>query len=401
MSRGELAPADDTWDVCLVAGARPNFVKIAPIMRVISAAHTRGGAPTLRPHLVHTGQHYDRRLSQVFFEELRIPPPEVNLEVGSNTHARQTAAVMTAFEDYCNEAAPDAVVVVGDVNSTLACSLVAAKMGIPLAHVEAGLRSFDRSMPEEINRMVTDRLADLLFVSERSGVENLRNEGVEKGEIHFVGNVMIDTLHESLRRLEEQPPSPPPTRPYALMTLHRPSNVDDRETLDRLLDLLCEFAEELPLLFPVHPRTTARLEEFGFRDRLQWRDGVEHLDGTAGLVGMPPIGYLEFLNLMRGATMVLTDSGGIQEETTVLGVPCITLRENTERPVTVTEGTNYLVGTREEDIRAAFREAMGGGKKGARVPDLWDGHAAERIVDVLIEDACRRLSERTAARPRM
>jgi UDP-N-acetylglucosamine 2-epimerase (non-hydrolysing) len=375
-----------------VAGARPNFVKIAPIMRAIDASGVPDRSPALRPHLVHTGQHYDRGLSQVFFDELRIPPPEANLGVGSDTHARQTAAVMTAFEDYCNEAKPDTVVVVGDVNSTLACSLVAAKMGIPLAHVEAGLRSFDRRMPEEINRMVTDRLADLLFVTEPSGVENLRSEGVEEEKIQFVGNVMIDTLHDSLRRLEEQSLPAPPERPYGLMTLHRPSNVDDRETLGRLLDLLCEFSGELPLLFPVHPRTTARLEEFGFRDRLQWREGLQHLDGVCGLIGLPPIGYLEFLNLMRSATLVLTDSGGIQEETTVLGVPCITLRENTERPVTVTEGTNYLVGSRERDIRAAFEEALSGGKSDARVPELWDGKTAERIVEVLTEDAARRLA---------
>jgi UDP-N-acetylglucosamine 2-epimerase (non-hydrolysing) len=373
-------------DLCLVAGARPNFVKIAPLMRAIERANSAGQGP-LRAHLVHTGQHYDRRLSDVFFEDLGIPEPEVNLDVGSASHAHQTGAVMVGFEEYCTEARPDMVVVVGDVNSTLACSIVAAKMGIRLAHVEAGLRSFDRTMPEEINRMVTDRLSDLLFVSEQSGVDNLLSEGVEPSRVHFVGNVMIDTLLDSLAKLDQREMAPAPRAPYGLVTLHRPSNVDDGATLGRLLDLLAELASELPLLFPLHPRTAKQLEEFGLGGRLLWHEGAAGLDAQAGLHAVPPLRYMEFLGLMRHARLVFTDSGGIQEETTALRIPCITLRENTERPVTVSLGTNYLVGTDEGMIRSAFAEALAGGRKGARVPPLWDGRAAERIVKVILDDA--------------
>jgi len=396
---GRGGPAE--WDVCLVGGARPNFVKIAPLLRAIGRAQ-QDGPVRLRPHLVHTGQHYDRGLSEVFFRELDIPEPEVNLGVGSNTQARQTADVMVRFEAYCRERRPDLVVVVGDVNSTVACSLVAAKMGIPLAHVEAGLRSFDRSMPEEINRMVTDRLSDLLFVSEESGVHNLRREGVEEKKIHFVGNVMIDTLLHSLRRLRTQPLVEPGPFAYGLVTLHRPSNVDHRPTLARLLSVLGELSEDLPLLFPTHPRTVARLREFGLEGRLTWHEEMVMPDGTRGLHAVPPLGYLEFLDLMRRAKVVFTDSGGVQEETTALRVPCITLRENTERPVTVTSGTNVLVGTDEAKIVSAFEEALSGSRRG-RMPPLWDGHAAERIVGVILQDARERLglvaSERAESLP--
>jgi UDP-N-acetylglucosamine 2-epimerase (non-hydrolysing) len=378
------------YHVCLVAGARPNFVKIAPIMRALKSVNAGGGV-RLVPHLVHTGQHYDARLSDVFFEDLGIGEPEVNLDVRSGTQAKQTAAVMTAFEDYCMNSRPDMVVVVGDVNSTLACALVAAKMGIPLAHVEAGLRSFDRTMPEEVNRVVTDRLSDLLFVSEESGVQNLRHEGVDEAKIHFVGNVMIDTLLESVKRLDRSPAAAPPSLPYGLLTLHRPSNVDDGPTLSRLLALLRELSSELMLIFPVHPRTAARLSDLGLKGHLQWVESCDALHDADGLIAVPPLGYMEFLDLMRRARVVLTDSGGIQEETTALGIPCITLRDNTERPVTVSLGTNYLVGTDERKIRAAFAEALAGGRAGARVPPLWDGKAAERIVDVILREAAARL----------
>ncbi len=378
------------WHLCLVAGARPNFVKIAPLMRAIGRADASGRV-RLRPHLVHTGQHYHKGLSDVFFQELGIPEPEVNLGVGSNTQAKQTAAVMIRFEEYCKNTRPQMVVVVGDVNSTLACSIVAAKMGIPVAHVEAGLRSFDRSMPEEINRMVTDRLSDLLFVSEESGVRNLRKEGVDEEKIHFVGNVMIDTLLESLQKLKKRPIMETSPFPYGLVTLHRPSNVDTREMLTHVVAILEQLSAELPLLFPVHPRTVARFKEFHLERHLQWHDKMVSLDGSKGLHAVPPLGYMEFLDLMRRAKVVFTDSGGVQEETTVLGIPCITLRENTERPVTITLGTNVLVGTDKEKIVAAFEEALSGGKNG-RVPPLWDGRTAERIVRVILQDAEARMA---------
>lgn len=354
-------------DIVAVVAARPNYMKIAPLMREL------GGRPGVRTFLVNTGQHYDARMSTLFFEELGIPRPDADLEVGSGSHAVQTAEVMRRFEPVVRDRRPDAVLVVGDVNSTLACALTAAKLGVPVAHVEAGLRSFDRAMPEEINRVLTDAISDWLFVSERSGVENLRREGVPDGRVHLVGNVMIDTLLacrdraerstilEDLRLLD---------RGYAVVTLHRPANVDDPATLGRLVGVLGRLAGELPVVFPVHPRTRAAL------------GGV--LQGPAsGIVAIDPLGYLDFLKLTAHARLVLTDSGGIQEETTVLNVPCLTLRENTERPATVDEGTNVLVGMDPTRILAAAWRAIAAPPGPARTPELWDGRAAGRVVDAL------------------
>ncbi len=357
-----------------VVGARPNFVKIAPIM-----AEMRRHA-ALEPLLVHTGQHYDARLSALFFEELGIPEPHFNLGVGSDSHARQTAEVMIGLERLVEEVAPDLVLVVGDVNSTAAAALVAAKARVPLAHVEAGLRSFDRRMPEEVNRVVTDALAEYLFTTEAAGTANLEREGKPPERIHFVGNVMVDTLlrfRARARALGEPERLGLERGAYAVVTLHRPSNVDDGAVLSGILETLIWLQERLPVVFPVHPRTRARLEALG-------------LAGAAGSPALrltEPLGYLEFLGLLDGARLVLTDSGGLQEETTVLGVPCLTLRENTERPVTLELGTNRLVGMDPAAIRVAATQVLeGGGRTDARVPPLWDGHAAERIVDVLLRD---------------
>ena len=353
-----------------VVGARPNFMKIAPVVK----AMCRAGLPQV---LVHTGQHYDERMSHLFFEQLEIPAPDLNLEVGSGSQALQTAEIMRRFEPVAVERRPDLVVVVGDVNSTLACALVAAKLGIAVAHIEAGLRSFDRTMPEEINRVVTDTLSDFLFVSERSGLDNLRREGVADAKVHFVGNVMIDTLlrhrqaaahSDILRRLGMDSGAP-----FALVTLHRPSNVDDPEKLRALLRALGELARDLAVIFPIHPRTHKNALEAGLEPEL------------ARLLITEPLGYLEFLHLMSNAKMVITDSGGIQEETTVLGVPCLTVRENTERPATIECGTNRLVGTDPTAMLAAARQALNGRLPSGRLPELWDGHAAERIVDILAQ----------------
>ncbi|MCB1876791.1 MAG: UDP-N-acetylglucosamine 2-epimerase (non-hydrolyzing) [Chromatiales bacterium] len=363
--------------VCVV-GARPNFMKIAPIMRALVDRRV-----PVRPYLVHTGQHYDEAMKDSFFRELAIPEPDVDLGVGSGSHAVQTAEIMKRFEPVLDEEIPAAVLVVGDVNSTVACALVAVKKGIPVIHVEAGLRSGDRSMPEEINRLVTDRLSDLLFTTERSAEDNLQAEGVAADAIHFVGNVMIDTLFFNL----PQAVSPADTlrkyglaftdedleRGFALLTLHRPSNVDDPQTLRRLLGSVAEVAERVPVLFPVHPRTRKQLERF---DLLSFVAGHR-------IALMPPLAYLELLGLMSRARVVLTDSGGIQEETTALGIPCVTLRENTERPITVSEGTNTVVGSDPDAIRGCVDKVFSGRGKGGRVPELWDGRASERIADVL------------------
>jgi len=346
----------------VVAGARPNFMKIKPVLDALVA----DGA---RPTLVHTGQHYDEAMSGVFLTELGIGRPDHHLSAGSGSHAAQTAAVMTAFEPLLDELAPDVVVVVGDVNSTLACALVAAKAGVPAAHVEAGLRSGDRSMPEEINRIVTDRLCEHLFAPSADAVENLRREGVAPSAVHLVGNVMVDTLLGSLAAARARPTlADLGLRPgdYGLVTLHRPANVDDPVVLDGLLAALGAVARECPLLFPVHPRTAARLGE----------------SLPAGVRPLPPTGYLDFLALQSGARLVLTDSGGVQEETTVLGVPCLTLRDNTERPITVTEGTNRVVGRSPGPIVAAAREVLRDPPPPRR-PALWDGRAGRRIADAL------------------
>ena len=356
-----------------VVGARPNLMKIAPLMDAYRAA------PEIEPLLVHTGQHYDANMSELFFEQLGIPEPDLNLGVGSASHAVQTAEIMRAFEPIVEEHRPDAVLVVGDVNSTIACGLVAVKLGVRLVHVEAGLRSFDREMPEEINRVLTDAISDLLFCTEQSGVDNLRREGIAEAKIHLVGNVMIDTLlrhrqrAEASRVLESFGLAP---GGYAVLTLHRPSNVDDPAALAKLLDVLEVIASEQPLVFPVHPRTRSKLVQFGLASRVTAQPRLRLVD---------PVGYLDFLKLMAHARVVLTDSGGIQEETTILGVPCLTLRANTERPVTVEIGTNRLVGQQPEAILAAYRALMSGHEHGGGTPPLWDGGAAGRIVAVLRE----------------
>ncbi len=359
--------------VLLIAGARPNFMKIAPVHQALAAR------PGIGVSICHTGQHYDEEMSQLFFDQLGIPAPEINLEVGSASHAQQTAEIMRRFEAVVLDQRPDLVVVVGDVNSTAACSLVAKKIpGVGLAHVEAGLRSFDRTMPEEINRLVTDALSDLLFVSEKSGVVNLLRESAPPERVHFVGNVMIDTLlthRERARRTGAIAARGLAAGGYALLTLHRPSNVDDPSRFEPLMDAISALAAELPVVFPVHPRTKGVLDEWAAR-----RGG-----SPAGLLCEPPIGYLEFLNLMTEARLVLTDSGGIQEETTVLGVPCLTLRENTERPVTLEMGTNTLVGQDPRKLLSAAREILAGRAKKGRLPDKWDGRAAERIADIIVE----------------
>ncbi|HEX6938346.1 MAG TPA: UDP-N-acetylglucosamine 2-epimerase (non-hydrolyzing) [Longimicrobiales bacterium] len=354
-----------------IVGARPNLMKIAPLMEAMRRA------PGIDPVLVHTGQHYDERMSDLFFRDLGIPAPDHHLGVGSGTHAQQTAQVMVKLEPLFEALRPDLVLVVGDVNSTLAAALVAAKLGIPIAHVEAGLRSFDRSMPEEVNRVVTDALSDYLFTTERAAGENLRREGIAEEKIFFVGNVMIDTLLRHRARAEALGmPARFGVRPgaYAAVTLHRPSNVDVPEVLAGLVQVIAELQERLPVVFPVHPRTRNRLAEAGLRDRLEALPNVRLTD---------PLGYLEFLGLIADARLVLTDSGGIQEETTILGVPCLTLRENTERPVTITDGTNRLAGTRPDRILALAAEALAAPPPDGRRPELWDGRAAERIVATL------------------
>jgi len=366
--------------ITLVAGARPNFMKVAPIFHALSAiketAHASG--IDLRISVVHTGQHYDESMSDVFFRDLCMPKPDKHLEVGSGSHAEQTAKIMVSFERFLLEDRPDLVVVVGDVNSTLACSLTAKKLGIKVAHVEAGLRSFDMSMPEEINRKLTDAISDLLFVTEDSGVQNLRTEGIPPEKIFLVGNVMIDTLKHNLSIIEGRGFTPSAAvrdfrlngLRYAILTLHRPSNVDFRENLTPIWCAITEVARLIPILFPVHPRTRSKLKEFGLK-----AEGVSIIE---------PIGYLDMLYMIKDATMVLTDSGGLQEETTVLGIPCVTIRENTERPITVELGTNYLVGTSPEAILSAAGEILLGNAKKGTIPPLWDGHAAKRIAEVLL-----------------
>ncbi|MBI5418502.1 MAG: UDP-N-acetylglucosamine 2-epimerase (non-hydrolyzing) [Deltaproteobacteria bacterium] len=366
--------------IAIVAGARPNFMKVAPVVHALHAGReaARSAGIDLRVSIVHTGQHYDENMSDIFFRDLRIPKPDRHLEVGSGSHASQTARIMVAFEEALLADRPDLVVVVGDVNSTIACALTARKLGVKVAHVEAGLRSFDAEMPEEINRKLTDAISDLLFVTEESGIRNLRAEGVPAERIFLVGNVMIDTLKRNLSRVESGEFSPSPAvgefcrgaRRYAALTLHRPSNVDSPDTLLPLWGAISEIARRIPVLFPVHPRTRAKLQAFG-------------IDGT-GVTMIDPVGYLDMLYAVRGAAVVLTDSGGLQEETTALGVPCITIRENTERPVTVELGTNYLAGTKPEAILSAAREILSGKAKRGAVPPLWDGEAAGRIAAILL-----------------
>lgn len=360
--------------ICVV-GARPNFMKMAPILEAMAARPEE-----FAPLLVHTGQHYDERMSKTFFEELGLPRPDMDLGVGSGSHAQQTAKVMMAFEEVCLQHRPDRVLVVGDVNSTLAATLVATKMDIPVAHVEAGLRSRDMGMPEELNRLCTDAICDLLFTTDALADDNLRAEGVADERIKLVGNVMIDTLlkHRQLasqRRVLEQLGIAPGG--YGVLTLHRPATVDDPVVLEPLLRKLHALAADLPIVFPIHPRTRARIDGFGLGDLLTGTGPV------SGLYVIEPQGYLDFLCLSMNARLVLTDSGGLQEETTVLGVPCLTLRDNTERPITCSQGTNVLVGRDPKRVEAEFRRALQQGTGQAQIPPLWDGQAAPRIVEVL------------------
>jgi UDP-N-acetylglucosamine 2-epimerase (non-hydrolysing) len=359
-----------------VVGARPNFMKVAP---VVEAMKRRGRE--FAPLVVHTGQHYDAQMSDAFFRDLSLPQPDVHLGVGSSTHAQQTADVMRLFEPVVLREKPDWVLVVGDVNSTLACALVCAKLGVPVAHVEAGLRSRDRAMPEEINRLLTDQLADLLLTPSADADRNLLAEGIPAERIRLVGNVMIDSLFgqsERARASKVLGELGVEGRDYALVTLHRPSNVDDAATLRGILGALATIGERLPVVFPAHPRTRKRLAEFGLLEELG-RTGRPRLIG--------PLGYLDFLRLLGGARLVLTDSGGLQEETTALGIPCLTLRENTERPVTIELGTNRVVGTDPGRILSAAFETLGRdpANEPPRVPPLWDGHTADRILDALLE----------------
>jgi len=403
----------------IVVGARPNFMKAAPIIAAIHQHNQRTASMSVDRHpwsreliqhlLVHTGQHYDDFMSRAFFRDLNIPTPDVHLEVGSGSHAAQTAEVMKKFEPILLKEKSDVVVLVGDVNSTLACALVTAKISFDaagsrplIAHVEAGLRSFDRLMPEEINRILTDHVSDLLFVTDESAVRNLRNEGASPNKIHFVGNTMIDSLlalkdkadastildELGLRRQTEKNGADNLMTRYALLTLHRPGNVDNRHVFQNILAGLEELRTECSVVFPVHPRTRERIREFGFESRLKpaaqkgngnARDSGNYRDG---IILIDPLGYLDFLCLMKHAALVVTDSGGIQEETTILGTPCVTVRENTERPITVESGTNMLAGTKSDTIRDAIRRQLGREMR-VSAPRHWDGQAAKRIIDIL------------------
>jgi len=362
--------------IILVAGARPNFMKIAPLIKAIRAYNrVRGRGRRIIPFLVHTGQHYDDNMSALFFRELGIPAPDINLEVGSGSHADQTARIMLAFEPVCLREKPDWVVVVGDVNSTAACSLVAAKLAIRIAHVEAGLRSFDRGMPEEINRLVTDALADLLFTPSADANENLRREGIPASKIRFVGNIMIDALVANLEKAERSKlPSQLGLKPrgFAYVTLHRPSNVDDGANLRALMRELGRLSRKMPVVFPVHPRTRKMLSGLGGRGK-----------DEPGLLLLEPVGYHDSLWLARHAAFVLTDSGGLQEETTYFKTPCLTLRPNTERPVTIKLGTNKLTSLRT--LRADIRAILDGPRPRGRIPKYWDGRTSGRIVKALLE----------------
>ena len=422
--------------IMIVVGARPNFMKAAPLIVAIREHNRKGVAlssdkppvetETIQEILVHTGQHYDESMSGSFFVDLELPKPDIHLGIGSGSHAAQTAEIMRRFEEVLLQEKPDALIVVGDVNSTVSCALVAAKISYDssgtrplIAHVEAGLRSFDRAMPEEVNRIVTDHLSDLLFVTEESGERNLAHEGVPQERIHFVGNTMIDSLLASqekasrsailetlgLRNGSAKNGQANSARPYALLTLHRPSNVDNRETFLSILEGLKELSDSCPIFFSAHPRTQKRISEFGLESFFQLKNGKPAASGLQeasqrnGIHALEPVGYLDFLWLMKHASVVVTDSGGIQEETTCLGVPCITVRENTERPVTVTCGTNTIAGTRTENIREAIK-AHSKSRRSARAPEKWDGKAGARIIEAIVlevkkEPATDHSAERT------
>ena len=418
---------NSTMKILIVVGARPNFMKAAPIIAAIRDwnSHVSGASGTSRAAqsgeriqiqqmLVHTGQHYDAAMSDSFFVDLNLPKPDVCLEVGSGSHATQTAEIMLRFEAVLGREKPDVVVVVGDVNSTLACALVAARISYDsagtrplIAHVEAGLRSFDRGMPEEVNRVLTDHISDILFVSEESGLKNLDHEGISQGKVHFVGNTMIDSLLAYKHKADESVIldklglrlSPGGTtsevRPYALLTLHRPSNVDRRDTFLSILNGLKDLAESLPIVFSAHPRTRKQIAEFGLEHFFQLKPAAQSGDRSGfsgasnGIHTLEPLGYLDFLCLMSHASLVVTDSGGIQEETTCLGVPCVTVRENTERPVTVTVGTNVIAGTRADTIREAIQLQQTRREKG-HVPEKWDGKAGQRIVGAIVGEYQKR-----------
>jgi UDP-N-acetylglucosamine 2-epimerase (non-hydrolysing) len=404
--------------IMTVVGARPNFMKAGPIMAAIRRYNAESAEPIIDHLLVHTGQHYDARMSDSFFTDLDLPAPDIQLGVGPGTQAAQTGEILKRFEEVALRERPDAVIVVGDVNSTVACALATSKLAFDstgrrplLAHVEAGLRSFDRSMPEEVNRVVTDHISDLLFVTEESGIRNLHNEGIAPEAVHFVGNTMIDSLFafqekadasKILERLGLRSPvngHGGAVKRFALFTLHRPSNVDHPETFRNILEGLSELGEDCPIVFPVHPRTQKKMAEISVQFAPPPGAPGTDSDGRAGcapagIMPIEPLGYLDFVCLMKNAAVVVTDSGGVQEETTCLGTPCVTVRENTERPVTVEHGTNAIAGTAKENIQAVIRQQMrrqlGGG-----VPEKWDGHAGKRIIEILV----RTLSKRNSANP--
>lgn len=363
---------------CIV-GARPNFMKIAPILRAMKEHDN------LEPVLIHTGQHYDKNLSDVFFEELGIARPDISLGIGSSSHAKQTADVMVAIEKILIDAAEDGkpfgrMIVVGDVNSTVAAAIAATKLNIPVAHVEAGLRSFDRTMPEEINRILTDSICDILLISEPSGIENLKKEGHPDENLYLVGNVMIDTLLTQVETAKESKILEQigvEQGAYGVVTLHRPANVDNQEVLAGLVEVLVEVSDQLPLVFPIHPRTSSRLNEFGL---------MNQLESTPNFQCLEPLGYNDFLGLTSRAKVIVTDSGGLQEESTALGIPCLTMRPNTERPITVTEGSSTLIGSCAETLKKYLHEILNGDYKATNSPELWDGKAAIRIARILSDE---------------
>jgi UDP-N-acetylglucosamine 2-epimerase (non-hydrolysing) len=353
-----------------VVGARPNFMKVAPIHKAFL------GFPQIQHLICHTGQHYDKKMSDIFFNDLELPKPDFYLGVGSGTHAEQTAAIMVKFEKVLYEEKPDLVIVVGDVNSTIACSLTAAKMGIRIAHVEAGLRSFDNSMPEEINRLLTDRISDFLFVSEEAGLQNLKNEGTNSNKVFFVGNTMIDSLINYLPKTKNSQifKTLNLDEDYILITLHRPANVDSEDFIGKLYNSLSKLSEQRKIVFPIHPRTKKNLELYSSSKKL-----------SNNIIFTEPLGYIDFLALINKAELIITDSGGIQEESTYLGIQCITVRNNTERPSTVDVGTNQLIGTDWEKVESAALNVLNGNKKSGHIPDLWDGNAAKRIAEIILD----------------